>query len=155
MPKSQENTILTPSCNCRKNNPCPLDGKCRTKNLIYQATVQTHQTPPRFENYIGMTANEFKTRHSNHKKSFKTAKYRTETTLSQYIWDLKNEGISYDIKWKILDRSRPYNPITGVCSLCTLEKYYIICKPELGTLNRKEEIFNSCRHRTQQLLDNT
>ena len=36
-----------------------------------------------------------------------------------------------------------------------LEKYYIICKPELGTLNRKEEIFNSRRHRTQLLLDNT
>ena len=25
-------------CNCRKKDECPLDGKCRAENLIYQAT---------------------------------------------------------------------------------------------------------------------
>ena len=123
--------------------------------MVYQATVTTNETPPRIESYIGMTANEFKTRHSNHKKSFKNSNYSTETTLSQFIWELKRENVSFDIKWKILDRARPFNPITGVCSLCTLEKFYIICKPELGTLNKKEEIFNSCRHKRKLLLDNT
>ena len=67
----------------------------------------------------------------------------------------KNEKTKYKIKWKILARSKPYNPITGVCNLCTLEKFYILFKSELGTLNKKEEIFNQCRHKRKLLLDNT
>ena len=158
---SSHNTKLTKEeqpdlpCNCRKKNPCQLEGKCRAKNVIYQTTVTTQQTPPQIETYIGMTANEFKLRISNHKKSFKRAKYINETTLSQHIWKLKNEKTKYKIKWKILARSKPYNPITGVCNLCTLEKFYILFKSELGTLNKKEEIFNHCRHKRKLLLDNT
>ena len=28
-------------CNCRKKDQCPLDGKCLTQNVVYQATVTT------------------------------------------------------------------------------------------------------------------
>ena len=28
------------SCNCRKNNPCPMQGKCLTPSVIYKAEVK-------------------------------------------------------------------------------------------------------------------
>ena len=40
-----------------------------------------------------------------------------------------------------------FSPITGVCSLCTLEKWYILCKLENATINKKNEISNHCFHR--------
>ena len=82
-------------------------------------------------------------------------KFKTETTLSQYIWKLKNEKKEFDIKWKIVARAKPFTPVSGICALCTLEKFYIITKPNLATLNRNEEIYNSCRHKTGLLLDKT
>ena len=144
-----------PPCNCRQKDTCPLNGQCRVNNLIYQATITTQQDPPVIQKYIGMTSTQFKDRLANHRKSFKTEKYKTETTLSQYIWTLKQENTSFDLKWKIMDRAKPFSPVTGVCALCTLEKYYIICHPDQATLNKNEEIFNSCRHKTHLLLDKT
>ena len=43
---SHNKQILTPKnkqvgCNCRIKNSCPLDNKCLTSQLIYQATSQT------------------------------------------------------------------------------------------------------------------
>ena len=144
-----------PPCNCQKKDSCPLNGKCRVKNLIYQATITTHQNPPQTETYVGMTSTEFKDRHRNHKKSFNHYTYKAETTLSQHIWRLKSKNIEFDEEWKILDRARPLSPVTGVCSLCTLEKFYIISYPEEATLNKNEEIYKPCIHRKLFLLDKT
>ena len=33
-----------------------------------------------------------------------------------------------------------------LCKLCTLEKFYIICKRELATLNKRTELASICRH---------
>ena len=144
-----------PPCNCQRKPTCPLDGKCRKNNVVYQATVTTKQESPRVETYIGMTSTEFKDRYRNHKKSFKNFTYKSETTLSQFIWKLKSENVDYDIEWKVLDRAKPFSPVTGVCALCTLEKFYIISRPELGTLNKNEEIFKTCIHKQHLLLDKT
>ena len=102
-----------------------------------------------------MTSNEFKDRYRNHTKSFRHLTYSQETTLSLHIWSLKEKNIDYDIHWKIIDRARPFNPVTGVCALCTLEKYYIIFEPGGATLNKNEEIYKACLHKTPLLLDNT
>ena len=155
MQKFSRKKQQTPPCNCRQKDTCPINGQCRVNNLIYQATITTQQDPPVIQKYIGMTSTQFKDRLANHRKSFKTEKYKTETTLSQYIWTLKQENTSFDLKWKIMDRAKPFSPVTGVCALCTLEKYYIICHPDQATLNKNEEIFNSCRHKTHLLLDKT
>ena len=141
----------------------PIGGECLVNNLVYQATVtpnpqnngMANQDPPKAETYIGLCAPPFKTRLANHKKSFKFEKYRKETILSQYIWGLKNENVDFDIKWKIVDRAKPFSPVSGICGLCTSEKYYIIFKPELASLNKKEEINNYCLHKSPVLLDKT
>ena len=62
-PRSPEKT-----CNCRFKPACPLNGKCLTSNIIYQATVESDGGS---ETYIGLTANEFKTRYRNHTTSFR------------------------------------------------------------------------------------
>ena len=33
------------SCNCRKKEDCPLEGKCRTENIIYKCTASTSGHP--------------------------------------------------------------------------------------------------------------
>jgi hypothetical protein len=142
-------------CSCPRGSICPLDGECLSNNIVYQATVTPTNPPAEAQTYVCLTANTFKQRLGNHKKSFNHRRYRTDTTLSDYIWELKDDGIEYDLKWKIIDKARPFSPVTGICALCTLEKFYIIFKPELATINKKEEINNYCLHKTHVLLDKT
>ena len=106
-----------------------------------------------------MTSTEFKDRYRNHTKSFRNRQYRSETTLSHFILDLKDSGLmpetDFKIKKKIIDRSKPYSPVAGVCTLCILEKYYIIFSPEQATLNKNDEVKKPCPHRKHLLLDKT
>ena len=112
-----------------------VDNKCQTSSLIYQATVTRHDNN-KDETYIGLTDNTFKTRYNGHTNSFRHSNYRNSTALSNYIWMLKDKKISYSLKWKIIDRGRAYKPSGKNCSLCDLEKFHIIFKPELASLNQ-------------------
>ena len=40
-------TEPTKSCNCRDKPNCPLNGQCRSKGIIYQATVSIQEKVPR------------------------------------------------------------------------------------------------------------
>ena len=62
-------------CNCRDKSECPLDNKCLTPQLIYQADV-TNNIDNEYKHYLGLTETKFKVRHSNHKKSFKYIHYK-------------------------------------------------------------------------------
>ena len=57
-------TDNTKQCNCRQPDKCPTEGKCLTKNVVYQAEVHTEGNNQSMK-YIGVTADEFKTRHRN------------------------------------------------------------------------------------------
>jgi len=117
---------ITPPCNCRDKNNCPLNGGCRAKNVIYQAEVRS---PTSTETYVGLTSNEFKTRLSNHKSTFRHEGKRLATELSKHVWDLKDQNKEFEIKWKILCRAKAYSNVSKRCNLCTAEKFFIICKP--------------------------
>ena len=86
-----------------------------------------------------------------HKQSLKN-EITNQTSLSKYIHKLKKEGTDYKISWKIIDRGKLFDPISGVCQLCIKETYNIIFQPELSKLNNRNELFSSCRHRKQSLL---
>ena len=73
--KTKETTTENKFCNCRQKETCPLKGKCSTKCVVYKATVTEIETN-RQETYIGLTDNEFKTRFSLHKSSFKLEQKR-------------------------------------------------------------------------------
>ena len=105
------------------------------------------------ETYTGLTSRTFKERFYEHRDNIKK---RTEksTTLSTHVWRLKDDGKDFSLKWKIIGRGKPFNPINKKCNLCLKEKYFIIFRPEGASLNLRSELFSTCRHRGSQLLKN-
>ena len=66
-------------------------------------------------------------------------------------------GVQIDnaIEWQAFRRAKPYSCASiNRCNLCLWEKYFIICKPELATLNKRNELLSSCRHAKKFLLTN-
>ena len=66
--------LLTPNnsafgCNCRNKSNCPLEGKCLTPKVIYQADVK-NDVDNEYKFYYGLTETSFKERFRNHTKSF-------------------------------------------------------------------------------------
>ena len=147
-----QTTTTQKSCNCRLRDQCPVNGKCQTQSVVYQATV-TREDNQKKETYVGLTENTFKTRFSNHTQSFKSRTLRNTTELSKYIWSLKEAEVRYSIKWRILKRCRSYSSTTKRCNLSLHEKFVIISHPELSTLNRRNELASNCHHRKNSLLD--
>ena len=141
------------TCNCRRPAECPMDGNCLKESVIYQATVTTEDNNPP-QTYVGLTENSFKTRYSNHKTSFCNSNKRLSTELSKHIWHLRDNNANFKVTWKILKQAAPYNPASNRCNLCLWEKYFIICKPELASLNKRNELVTSCRHANKFLLKN-
>ena len=126
---------------------CPLNGRCEVRNCVYQATVSSDDG--RTETYVGVTKH-FKQRYGGHRSDFAHPENRLKTTLSKYIWKLKDENKNFNITWSIIDRGSLYNINNRRCSACVREKFHIIF--DNPTLNRCSEIFNTCRHRLLELL---
>ena len=139
----------TKTCNCRKADECPLNGECLLKEVVYQAKVTTKE---KTETYIGLTATEFKTRWRNHQMSFKHENKKNDTELSKYLWQLKEKKKDFTIAWKILAKARAYTTLTKRCNLCISEKFFIISKPHMATLNKRNELVSTCRHRRKYIL---
>ena len=115
-------------------------------SVVYGATSSRLDTDVG-TTYAGMTGGPFKVRWNAHNRDFRKEEKRTSTTLSKHIWSLKDENIPYHTTWRILDRGPTYNPVTGVCRLCTKEKYQILVnKDSRAELNKRSEIFSHCRH---------
>ena len=147
-----------------------MPGKCATDKLVYRATVKTDlsyawqmcnrqtrlratvKTDLKTETYVGLTMNQFKDRWKIHDDDFSDPARRTQTELSSYIWNLKDNGTPYTISWELVRRAQPFSPITRKCDLCIAEIMEIIYNPGLATLNKRNELFNHCRHRDKMLL---
>ena len=76
-------------CNCRKKEDCPLEGKCRTENIIYKCIASTSGHPDKV--YLGTAEGDFKKRYYNHISSFKN-----ETQMNK-PWQYKFGNRSRDI----------------------------------------------------------
>ena len=143
-----------PGCNCKGGTEkCPLGGHCLTEELVYQATVTRTDTQKK-ETYTGLTGGPFKTRYNKHQSDFRNLSGEHATTLSKYVWELKRENAPYEISWKKLAKGRVFNPVTKTCQLCLKEKYLIMFSPEGATLNKRTELYSTCRHRLKLLLGN-
>ena len=137
-----------PACNCR--NQCPMDrtGDCRVSNVVYKATVTPNNASAPKE-YIGVSSTEFKMRYANHKQSFENITKRDATSLSQHIWNLKEQKVTYTINWRILSKCEPYRCGAKHCNLCLSEKFEILRSDPSKTLNKRTEIVGKCRHRAK------
>ena len=86
---SHNKSVLKPiiqdhGCNCRQKNDCPMQNKCLTPNIVYEATVMNNvDTVEKI--YFGLCETSFRKRYSNHTKSFRLKKYSKETELSKYV----------------------------------------------------------------------
>ena len=75
------------------------------------------------------------------------------TTLSEFIWKLKESKTEFHLSWDIIERAQPYAAATNRCNLCIAEKYFILkTKP---SLNKRREIFSSYPHRKKHLYFTT
>ena len=142
------------TCNCRNPGECPLEGKCLTKEILYEATVTADL--PRYEvrTYKGITARAFKERLKEHKKSFNNKKLMNETELSKEIWRIKDRGGTSNVKWKMVKRARSYNPQSKRCLLCITEKLAIAEHEGRDMLNKRSEAVAKCRHQNRYSLAN-
>ena len=96
----------------------------------------------------------FKERYNNHTRDFRHKKYMKCNELSKYIWNLKNQGITPIIKWRIVKKvngkvSRNY------CTLCLTKKFFIInFLDDCNLLNKRSELISKRRHQNKLLLSN-
>ena len=117
-------------------------------NLIDQNDLPVDQEP---ETYTGHSE-DWKRRWYEHGRSFREPNLRTETALSEYIWELKEEDQRYKISWHVIERTQAFNPITLQCKLCLSEVVNILLNPTEASLNKKSEAYHYCRHRKKYLL---
>ena len=114
------------SCSCRNKENCPLKGKCLTSGVVYRAKLTRQDNGQQFY-YTGATKNAFKIRYTKHMQSFRNHNFWDETALSVFIWtNLIPGNISWELEWEILAKSKHYNPATGVCNLCNMEKFFLL-----------------------------
>ena len=147
--QNNTNTKQTKQRNCRLRNQCPANGNCLANNVIYQAEVSTSDGSET-KSYIGVTANQFKTRYRNHLKSFNNVRYSANTELSKYIWKLKEANQNYSVKWSLIKKVSAYSAGSRRCCLCLEEKLQIMKNKNL--LNKRTELFQKCRHVTRHLI---
>ena len=150
---SETNRAQVAKCNCQKSRKgeCPLPGECNQMGVIYQAQVDIHDKQQEF--YVGL-AKDFKQRWRKHRDSLKYEDFDSHTRLSRFVWQKRGEGFNPKVKWRILEKNiSDFNPITGVCRLCTREKYRIVLEPSSATLNKRTELFAQCRHKNSYLIE--
>lgn len=136
----------TTNCNCQKRNPCPVDGECLTKGVIYQADVETQAG---VKTYVGSTGRRFKDRYYEHTQDIKHDKKTQRTELAKFIWTLKRKNEEYTIKWKLLKKLRNRAvEIPRTCSLCNWEKIEIARVKKSRLLNKRSELTGKCMHFT-------
>ena len=134
-----------PACSCELG-ACPAEGRCETSGVVYQATVNYQG---KVDTYVGLTARKFIARHTEHYRNFENRNPKNSTSLSRKIWDLEDNQHNFEIKWKILQNCKPYQPGSSECKLCLTEIYFILFQPENATLNSKSEIMGKCRHKNK------
>ena len=149
--KNQPQNQPATNCNCRVPRDCPLSGSCQESAIVYKAEVSSSQGK---KTYIGSTETSFKLRFANHKQSLEKSDKSTQTSLSKYVWELKNQQVEHTIKWEIVKRSSPYKCGTRICDLCLSEKFFILTADPLNCINRNSELLQKCRHRNKFKLGN-
>ena len=137
-----------PKTCCRNQANCPLKpDRCNQTNVVYQIDVHADN---KVMKYYGSTV-DFKNRYSKHKSSF-NKRPQGHTTVSSYIWNLRDKNIDYEIKWSIKARGHVFSSGGRACDLCLTEKLVILTADQNSMLNKRDELLETCRHRRKHLL---
>ena len=132
------------SCNCRVKSECPLNRQCQVTDIIYKCTLLSPEKPRKV--YLGTAESDFKKRFYNHRKSFNNEANANDTTISKYIWELKEtSNLSPTLVWSIAKKVLTYSNISKKCLLCLHEKLEIINYPPPDELlNKRSEFMSKC-----------
>ena len=116
-----------------------------TESVIYRATVTAPDTPAR--HYTGLAGNTFKERWYKHNDSMKAPKPKSgHTGLSDYVWELREQGKEESISWEIVQKCVPYQCGSRRCDVCISEKLHILLADPSTSLNKRSELVGACRH---------
>ena len=154
--KKVNNEKITPrdQCNCKNRNDYPLDGNYQASDIIYKCIASTTVNPNKI--YLETAEGNFKKRYYNHKTSFKNREKANDTTLSKYVWEVKDKyKETPSLKWSIVKSVPGYSNITKKCLLCLYEKLEIINYPnQEELLSKPSELLSKCCHVNKYLLSN-
>ena len=139
------NTLSEYTCNCQQD-PCPLQGRCNARDIIYKATI--HNTPAEHV-YLGSTSNRFIRRYHIHKGSLTNRNSRNHTALSKKVWQLRDEGRNHQVSFDIFLQSRSASTCEPRCNLCLAEKRLISGFDHPNFLNSRAEFFSTCKHKVR------
>ena len=126
-----------------------MDGNCLQKCFVYQAQVDSANSR---KYYLGMSKDEFKTRYNNHAMSSRNKGHENRTELSKFVWELKDKGEDFTIKWSVAAKASLYICDSKRCDLCLTEKLLIAKADPRTLLNKRSEIVSKCRHRNKFTL---
>ena len=98
--------------NCINKSKYLLNNKCISNNVLYKTNITSTSENYRNKIYYGISETMFKSRYANYQKSLKNRNYKTDTELSDEIWNLKEQNKNADIEWEILGIHQSYNTPT-------------------------------------------
>ena len=103
------------SRNCRSKGKCPLGRCCNSGNVEYQVCISPMEhNKNRDRVYVGISAGNWKQRLYKHRHSFSNPRLRNQT-ISKYFWNLKDHGLTLQVKLKILGQSSTANSYNVTC----------------------------------------
>ena len=132
-------------CSCHQKTECPLNKKCLSGYLVYNALVDwlvTNKT----KHYYGTCEKKFKERYNNHITSFRNKNKEKSTELSKYISELKDNNTQHNSKWCIASKAHPYIWGSRKRGLCLTEELIIMKADPETLLNTSDELVSKCRH---------
>ena len=132
----------------------------RTVMALYYETIQTINTIPHLKLQIVLFNKQKIHVDTFNLKLWKCGRMEVVITLQKkqrkvFAFSGNFLRVSlHDYRWRVLKQCKPYSSISNKCNLCLFEKYVIICKKNLCSLNKRNELASSCQHRTRYLLQN-
>ena len=176
-PDIEEEEICHCNCNARTLNrgDCPLQGFCNqdpdgnfVENIVYSATVTAvdpatgEDVPDTTANYFGTAGRRvtvgnvrrsgFKRRFYEHNSNFNNRRQKG-TTLSKYVWELKDQDLQYKVNWKVVTKAKPFDSTSRACHLCLNEIFYINHHNDETSLNKRTEFYSFCHHKYNKLFN--
>ena len=140
-------TIGKRTCNYINISQCPLEQRCLSNNILYQANITPFGENSETKVYYGICETTFKLRYANHKKSFNHRNRKSDSELSNEFWRIKDNKYSANITWDILGRHQAYNTSSKICSPCLNGKLKTALHRNNNMVNKQTEILNKCRHK--------
>ena len=117
-----------------------------SENTLYGASITSGLPNYTVKEYVGVSAPPWKTRHANHKTSFKYRRCEKTTEPQKEVWRINDQDGDYNINWRAIGHAAANNPTSKRCNLCIAEKIYIAENAGEHLLNQRDELISKCRH---------